>query len=146
MLLSKKYDPSLLLELKPSKRLEQLLIFAHVLALGACLAAALPLAIKLALLAGIGLYCWGVIRHLNDFRQTIRYTEASGWEILDGNDFEPVRVINSTVITVYVIFLQVIRQNAGKKTIIVLNDALSEDDYRFLIVKLRTSVNTGQIK
>ncbi|MBF6648260.1 protein YgfX [Methylobacter sp. BlB1] len=141
--MSKKYDPSLLLELKPSKRLEQLLIFAHVLALGACLTAALPLAIKLALLAGIGLHCWGVIRRLNDFRQIIRYTEASGWEILDGNDFEPVRVINSTVITVYVIFLQVIRQNAGKKTIIVLNDALSEDDYRFLIVKLRTSVNTG---
>ncbi|WP_442499567.1 protein YgfX [Methylobacter sp. sgz302048] len=141
--MSKKYDPSLLLELKPSKRLKQLLIFAHVLALGACLAAALPLAIKLALLAGIGLHCWGVIRRLNDFRQIIRYTEASGWEILDGDDFEPVRVINSTVITVYVIFLQVIRQNAGKKTIIVLNDALSEDDYRFLIVKLRTSVNTG---
>jgi hypothetical protein len=141
--LSKKYDPSLLLELKPSKRLKQLLIFAHVLALGACLANALPLAIKLGLSAGICLHFGGVIRHLNNPRQIIKYTEASGWEILEGNDFEPVRIINSTVITVYVIFLHVIRQSAGKKTIIVLKDALSKDDYRFLIVKLRTTANNG---
>jgi hypothetical protein len=141
--LSKKYDPSLLLELKPSKRLKQLLISAHVLALGACLANALPLAIKLGLSAGICLHLGVVIRHLNNPRQIIKYTEASGWEILEGNDFEPVRIINSTVITVYVIFLHVIRQSAGKKTIIVLNDALSEDDYRFLIVKLRTTANNG---
>ena len=87
----------------------------------------------------------GVIKHLNDFRQIIKYTEASGWEILEGNDFEPVRIINSTVITVYVIFLHVIRQNAGKKTILSLNDAVSEDDYRFLIVKLRTTANNGRI-
>ncbi|WAK00412.1 protein YgfX [Methylobacter sp. YRD-M1] len=142
--MSKKYDPSLLLELKPSKRLKRLLILAHVLALGACLANALPLVIRLALSAGIGLHLGVVIRHLNDPRQIIKYTEASGWEIMDGDDFEPVRIISSTVITVYVIFLHVIRQNAGKKTIIVLNDALSEDDYRFLIVKLRTTVNNGR--
>lgn len=142
--MSKKYDPSLLLELKPSKRLKRLLISAHVLALGACLANVLPLAIKLGLLAGICLHLGVVIKHLNEFRQIIKYTEASGWEILEGNDFEPVRIINSTVITAYVIFLHVIRQNAGKKTIIVLNDALSDDDYRFLIVKLRTTVNNGR--
>jgi hypothetical protein len=144
--LSKKYDPSLLLELKPSKRLKRLLISAHVLALGACLAAALPLAVKSGLLAGICLHLKVAVERLKDCRQTIRYTEASGWEIMEGDDFEPARIINSTVITVYVIFLHVIRRNAGKKTIIILNDAVSEDDYRFLIVKLRTSVNTGQIK
>lgn len=140
--MSKKYDPSLLLELKSSKRLKRLLISAHVLALSACLANALPLAIKLSLMAGIGLHLGIVVKRLNDSMQTIRYTETSGWEISKDDDFEPIRILNSTVVTVYAIFLHVIIQSAGKKNIVILSDALSEDDYRSLIVKLRTTVIT----
>jgi hypothetical protein len=141
--LSKKYDPSLLLELKPSERLRRLLISAHVLALIASLANALPLAVKLGLFSGICLNLRVAVRHVNHSRQTIKYTEASGWEILEYNDFEPALILNSTVITVHAIFLHVVRLSGGKKTIIVLNDALSEDDYRSFIVKLRTTVITG---
>lgn len=138
--MSKKYDPSLLLELKPSERLKRLLISAHVLALIASLANALPLAVKLGLFAGICLNLRVAVRHVNHSRQTIKYTDTSGWEILEYNDFEPALILTSTVITVHAIFLHVARQNGGKKTIIVLNDALSEDDYRSFIVKLRTTV------
>lgn len=138
--MSKKYDPSLLLELKPSERLKRLLVFAHVLALVASLANALPLAVKAGLFAGICLNLRVAVRHVNHSRQTIKYTEASGWEVLECGDFEPALILSSTVITVYAIFLHVARRNGGKKTIIVLNDALSEDDYRSFIVKLRTTV------
>jgi membrane-bound toxin of toxin-antitoxin system len=140
--LSKKYEPSLLLTLKHSGRLKRVLISMHVLAMGACLANALPPVIKVSLLTGICLHLWVAVKRLTDTRPTIKFTEAAGWEISEGQDFEPVRILNSTVITLYAIFLHVTRQDQGKKTIIVLSDALLEDDYRRLIVKLRTTVIT----
>lgn len=114
----------------------------HVLAMSACLANALPPVIKISLLTGICLHLWVAVKRLPDTRPAIKFTEAAGWEISEGQDFEPVRVLNSTVITLYAIFLHVARQNQGKKTIIILRDALLEDDYRRLIVKLRTTVIT----
>jgi hypothetical protein len=114
----------------------------HVLAMGACLANALPPAIKVSLLIGICLNLWLAVKRLSDAQPIIKYTEAACWEISNGQDFEPVRILNSTVITLYAIFLHAARQDQGKKTIIILRDALLEDDYRRLIVKLRTTVMT----
>lgn len=110
----------------------------HVLALGSSIANALPLAAKLALLTAICLHLWFVFRQLKSKQYTIKQSEAAGWEISSGNDFEPVQILNSTVITVFAIFLH-FNNPAGKQSVLIVNDALTEDDYRHLIVRLKTT-------
>jgi toxin CptA len=134
----KKHDLPLLLELKPSKQLKQLLVVMHVLALGSIVANALPVAVKLALLTGICLHFWLVFERFKSERHIIKQSEAACWEISDENDFESVQILNSTVITVFAIFLH-FNSNAGKQSVLIVNDALSEIDYRRLIVRLKTA-------
>jgi len=135
---SKKLEPTLLLELKPSQRLKRLLVVMHMLALGSSIANALPVAVKLALLTGICMHLWFSNKRLKSGQHKIKHTEALGWEVSDGNDFEPVQIMDSTVITVFAIFLH-FNRNAQKQSVLIVNDALSEDDYRRLIVRLKTT-------
>jgi hypothetical protein len=140
--LPKKHEASLLLALKPSKRLKQLIIFIHVLALGACTVNSLPIAVKLGLSAAICIHLWITLRHSKNEHHRIKHTEASGWETSSGsNDLESVQILNSTIITTFAIFLHTRSQNTGKQAMLILSDALSEDDYRRLIVKLKTSLS-----
>ncbi len=134
----KKTEPSLLLELKPSKRLEQLIIVIHALALGSSIANALPITVKLLLLSGICIHFHFMIKRLENEQYKIKHTEALGWEIAGGNDFQPVQILNSTVITTFAIFLH-FTDNTRKQSVLIVTDALSENDYRRLIVRLKTA-------
>lgn len=141
--MSKKLEPSLLLELKPSKRLKRLLVVMHVLALGSSIANALPFAVQLALLTGICLHLRFMIKRLKSGHYIVKQSEALGWEVSDGNDFKSIQVLNSTVITIFAIFLH-FTDNTQKQSVLIVNDALSEDDYRRLIVRLKTAGITIQ--
>ncbi len=136
--MSKKHEPSLLLELKPSRRLKRLLVVMHALAMASSIANALPVAVKLALLAGIYLHLRFILKRLKSERHKIKHTEASGWELSDGNDFESIQILNSTVISLFAIFLH-FNKDAHRQSVVIVNDALSEDDYRRLIVRLKTA-------
>ncbi|MDO9048910.1 MAG: hypothetical protein Q7U66_14415 [Methylobacter sp.] len=140
--MSKKHELPLLLELKTSKQLKQLLVVMHVLAMGSSLANALPITVKLVLLTGIFLHLWFDIKRLKNQQCKIKQSEALGWALLSegsaGNDFEPIQILNSTVITVFAIFLH-FNKNAHKQAVLIAYDALSEDDYRRLIVRLKTT-------
>ena len=140
--MSKKHELPLLLELKPSTRLKQLLVVMHGLAMGSSIANALPIAVKLVLLTGICLHLWFVINRLKNEQYKIKQSEALGWAVLsegsNGNDFEPIQILDSTVITVFAIFLH-FNKNARKQAVLIVNDALSEDDYRRLIDRLKTT-------
>jgi hypothetical protein len=136
--LSKKHESPLLVELQPSRRLKQLLAVMHLLALAASIANALPAIVKSALAIGIGLHFYFILIRLKSEQYAIRHSETSGWEIADGNDFKPVQILNSTVITLFAIFLHY-KENTQKQSVLIANDALSEDDYRRLIVRLKTA-------
>ncbi len=136
--MTKKTEPTLLLELKPSKQLKRLLVAMHVLALGASIVNTLPIAIKLALLTGIFLHFRFMLKRYKNPSYKIKHSEALGWEVSDGNDFESVQILNSTVITLFAIFLH-FTKNTHKRSMLIVNDALSEDDYRRLIVRLKTA-------
>lgn len=129
----------MLLELKPSQRLERLLVVMHLLALASSIANALPIPVKLALLTGILIHFSFNIKHLKRKHYKIKQSDAFGWEISDGNDFKPVQIMNSTVITLFAIFLH-FNNDADKQAVLIVNDALAEDDYRRLIVRLKTTV------
>ena len=144
--MSHKHQTALLLTLKPSKRLKKMVIFVHTLALGASMANALALAIKISLFALICCHCWLMVRRLNTEHYTIKHSETLGWALSEGNNFAPVEILKSTVITTFVLFLHFKHHSQDqswkfnpKKTLLVLNDALAEEDYRCLIVKLKTT-------
>lgn len=149
-----------MLKLKPSARLKGLTGFMHGLALMACLVNALPITVKGMLFIIISIQLWYVVKRVKCEQPTIKYTESLGWEVSVSNNVEAVRILPSTVITTVVIFLHLEVRNASvgcarqnlitfkgmhtfggtsKKTLLILSDALSEDDYRRLIVKLKTS-------
>lgn len=111
----------------------------HLLALASSTVNALPIAVKLALLTGICIHFCFTMKHVKSKQYTIKQSEAFGWEISDGNDFKPVQIMNSTVITLFAIFLH-FKNNADKQSVLIVNDALTEDDYRRLIVRLKTTV------
>jgi toxin CptA len=144
--MSDKYQTALLLALKPSKRLKKMVIFVHTLALGASMANALVLAIKISLFALICMHCWLTVRRINAEHCTIKHTEALGWEVSEGYGFASVEILKSTVITTFALFLHFKHgsqaqswKSGHKKTLLVLKDALAGEDYRCLIVKLKTT-------
>ena len=144
--MSDKSESSLLLTIKPSKRLKKTVIFVHTLALGASMANALVLTIKISLFALICMHCWLTVRRLNAEHYTIKHTEDLGWEVSEGSDFASVEILKSTVLTTFALFLHFKSSSQAqswkssyKKTLLVLNDALAEEDYRCLIVKLKTT-------
>jgi Membrane-bound toxin component of toxin-antitoxin system len=144
--MSKGSKTALLLALKPSRRLKKLVIFVHTVALAASMANALTLGIKLSLFALICINGWLTLRRVNADYYTIKYTEALGWELSEGDGFVSIEILKSTVITTQALFLHFKHRSqeqswksVHKKTLLVLNDALAEEDYRCLIVKLKTT-------
>ena len=110
----------------------------HVLAMGASFANSLPLAVKFVLLSGLGMHLAFMLRHLSDTTCKIKQTSVFGWELSDGNDFESIQILRSTVITTFAIFLHFLK-NTDKRSLLIVNDALTEDEYRRLIVRLKTA-------
>jgi hypothetical protein len=144
--MSKEYKAALVLALNPSKRLKKTIVFVHTLAIVAVMANALALAIKINLFSLIGIHCWRTVSWLSAKNYIIKHTEALGWELSEGDDFAPIEILKSTVITTQAVFLhfkyrsEVQSWKSGhKKYLLVVNDVLSDEDYRYLVVKLKTT-------
>lgn len=123
-------------KLKPSKKMQQLIIVMHLIALFATIASALPLAVKLFMALLIGLNFKAIFPIVKTDHRIIRYSEHLGWEIFEGDTYKSITVLKSTVTTPFLSFLHI----QGKPAIVIACDALSEDDYRQLLVKLKMTV------
>ncbi len=141
-----KYEAALQLTLKPSRRLVKWVVFVHTFALATAMANALILIMKISFCALIGISCWLTIKRINAEHYTIKYTEALGWELLEKGSFASIDILKSTVITTQALFLHFKYGAQGrswrsryKNTLLVLNDALADEDFRYLIVKLKTT-------
>jgi hypothetical protein len=139
-------ESGLLITLRPSRRLKKWVIFVHTMAFVASMANALAFAIKISLCTLICIYGWWTVSRLNNERHTIKYTEALGWEVSEGGDFATIEILKSTVITTQILFLHFKQRFQAqswkyghKKTLLVSSDALDEEEYRCLIVKLKTT-------
>lgn len=119
----------------PSLRLHYALVAAHGLALSTCLISALPWPGKLLLGLALPVHLYFAVRNSVVRQATIRYHDASGWNIND----ESVRILTSTVVTPFAIWLHFQPQGARKQALLIVNDAMPEHDFRQLIVKLKLS-------
>lgn len=138
--MSKQNEPPLMLELQPSDRLQQAMMILHLFACVAGIANSLAMPIKLVLCVAVCVNLGFIIKRLSSQHYKIRYSQQLGWEIAHLDGFTPVRILKSTVITTFVIILDVKPQNKDKTTLLVVSDALCADDYRQFIVKLKITV------
>ncbi|MBK8814015.1 MAG: hypothetical protein IPN42_00120 [Methylococcaceae bacterium] len=92
-------------ELKPSRRFQYLIAVIHLLATGACLANALPTAIKLGVITLITANFIRLNRNLKSESRQIKYSGKSGWEISTAVGREAVEIVRSSFISTSVIFL-----------------------------------------
>jgi hypothetical protein len=136
-LVANKFSSPFIAELKPSKKVQHLLIAIHAIALGACFANALPLPFKLITALLIAFNFKITFPAFKTENRKISYSEKLGWQITKDIDFESVEILKSTVITTFFIFLHLRNQPA----LIIANDALDEDAYRELIVRLKITAN-----
>ena len=142
--MSQPSEPALLFVIKPSHRLTLMIILIHTLALAASMVNDLDLTFKLGLITAISLKGWFTLKRLKNEHYTIKQTEALGWQISKDHNLVSIDILNSTVVTPFAIFLHY-REHAQlgfettrtKQTRLILNDALVNEDYRYLIVKLK---------
>ena len=137
-------EPALLLAIKPSQRLRWLVILIHGLALAASLDNDLDLIFKLELLTVICLQGWLTLKRLKNEHYSLKHTEALGWQLSKDHDLVSIEILNSTVVTAFALFLHYkersqphAQSSQAKQTRLLLNDALADEDYRRLIVKLK---------
>lgn len=109
------------------------MIVIHSIACVATVSNALPLVAKLAIVVLVGVNFRVNFPRLKNEQRKIRHTEKLGWEISDGGDFKAATILRSTVVTTFLIFLHI----KDNPPILVANDALSMDDYKQLLVKLK---------
>ena len=139
--MSKKYEKTKIFEINQSPVLIKWLVLLHVTAIIAASLAALEPSYKIVIISMALLsLLFYLKRELRFHSLSIVHSMASGWEIsLSDNQFYPVKILASTVITPYLIVLHYKIQNKQKQTILICKDALIADDYRKLMVELKIS-------
>ncbi|MEC4747422.1 protein YgfX [Methylomicrobium sp. Wu6] len=120
---------------EPSMRLKYALVAAHGLALSACLISALPWPGKILLGLVLPVHLYLAVREIDARHDAIRFHDGSGLHVND----EPVQLLPSTVVTPFAIWLHFQPQGTRKKTLLIVNDAMPEHEFRQLIVKLKIS-------
>jgi len=139
-----KQQPPLLLEPSPSKRLKQAVIATHLLAATASVSNALPIAIKIALLAACAGHLYFSINRLKNTSLAIKHSDAFGWEVsTNEEEFASVQILNSTVITTFIVIIHYQTQTMlgltpkRIQTLLIVNDTLAKNDFRNLMVRLK---------
>lgn len=155
--MSNTHNPPLLLTLKPSVRLKYFIGMVYLLAFVACLSNSLALIYKSALCLLLLINYRLAVKHLEKKQcTTIKYDQVCGWQLAENTNFVSVKILPSTVITIYALFLhlEIIAnethipiishksRQTNRKAVFVMADTLSVDDYRNLIVKLKTTWET----
>lgn len=135
-----KHEQALILTITPSKVLIHVLCLVHLLALAACIICILPTGLKIALFIACSMNFGFFVKYLKNKQYILKHSYSSGWEISEGDRVVSIQIENSTVVTLVAVFLHFRQPNKAKETIVILPDSLTEDDFRRLIVKLKTSL------
>jgi len=134
-----KYQSPLRLEIGDSKRLTILMGLIHALALLASVMNSLPIMLKCVLLITVSSHFYVQRKQLKTKHTIIEHNET-GWKLAEGDSFEEIQILPSTVISIFAIFLHFKIDNNSKQTLVIVSDTLAEDDYRCLIVRLKTTL------
>lgn len=134
-------NSSFVVEIKASKTLFILLGVLHALALFATFANTLPISVKLALSAVIGMHLWLQWRHyrLQTRPTVLMYADAMGWyQIINGTTVL-LQIMPSSLITPFLIIVYYKKRSGKSSTssLICFKDALSQSAFRQFLVQLK---------
>ena len=134
-------ETSLLLEPEASRYFAVIIVVVHGLAIIAGIVNVLPFAVKLPLIMAV---CFSLIKLLRQYYFSpqnfrISYSGSRGWQFATANDYYPIEILGTTVITNLVTILHFKGQDGKKWTILVFSDAVTAEDYRKLKVQLKIS-------
>lgn len=122
-----------------SSRLRQAIDCLHVLSLSACWLSELPLTYRL-MLSFLTAASWVFQRKACEADSIyLRYTATEGWAVsFDGEGYLAVTIRPTTVVgrTLTVLHFSA---DSGNRALVIFNDAMTANDYRGLIVKLKIS-------
>jgi len=141
-----KQQPPLSLKLKSSARLKQAVALIHLIAAAACIYNALAVTIQISLFTVVVIHFYDLIKRLNITSAKIKYSEMAGWEISETDEqFASVQILTTTVTTTFAVILhyqyESILSRKATKTLLVMHDALPKNDFRRLLVSLKTTKN-----
>lgn len=117
-----------------------MLIITHALAIFAGLANSLFWFYKLIALIVVGCSLFVYLRryHYQFQPYQLKYNEDSVWSVaITDNDFQTMQILPSSVITTWLIVLHFRLENGKRQDLVILNDALNQQDYRSLAVSLK---------
>ena len=134
----KESEPPLWVDVQQSKYLLVFIISIHSLALLSSLFLAILMPLKLLVLT---LICDSLYFHLQRYKKgfylfSLKYTTEFAWELFDKNSLAHVRILESSVLTSFIIILH-IEINKKHRNILVCRDAVSAEAYRQLFVALK---------
>ncbi|NOS87248.1 MAG: hypothetical protein HOP34_01680 [Methylococcaceae bacterium] len=140
------YDPAFVTTVRPSKHLCRWLIAMHTLALLACWANAWPGGLKLLASVAVCASAAWTVRQTKAHTFTLKHSNALAWQIQDDSGWHSIDILQSTVITRFAVFLHYQYKDKNRvlgfarvHTHLILSDALPEDAYRQLLVKVNTT-------
>jgi len=118
-----------------------MLAILHFIAIIAVFINALTMLYKMILTVFILISLFFYIKKEFNFRGlTLRHAASCGWEIAFlEKEFSLIQILPSTVITHYLIVLHYKTQKHKKRAIIVCKDAMTNDNFRKLLVALKIS-------
>lgn len=138
--MSKKSAAAQVFNINKSPLLLRLLVIIHSLAAVAGLANALPWLYKIITLIAVACSLLFYLRryHLQFEPCSIKCHANSAWSVAyQGGDFQTMQILLSSLVTTWLIVLHYRLENGKRDSLLILNDALSETDYRALAVALK---------
>ncbi|MDD5276616.1 MAG: hypothetical protein PHR16_11105 [Methylovulum sp.] len=130
------------------------------MALFACLSSFLPVISQFALTLMLAVNFRITSARSKNNRYAINYSQASGWRIAKNDGVVAVEILPTTVIATYAVFLHIeikgtdahisnvalFLRRKKRQSILIMADMLSDDDYRRLIVTLKTAaIKSGRM-
>ena len=125
-------------EVKQSNYLLAFIISMHSLAFLSSLFLAVLMPLKLLVLMFV---CISLYFYLRRYQQgfylcTLKHTTEFSWELFNNNQLTGIRILNSSVLTSFIIILHV-ETNKKHQTLLICRDAVSAEAYRQLFVALK---------
>lgn len=136
--MSKKSEAALWVDVNKSRYLLAFIIVVHVLVTLSCLLMPVTIAPKMLLifLPGYSLYFYLKRYKQGFYTFTLRHTEEFSWELVEHDDYSYLRILKSSVLTSFIIILQV-EINKKHRSLLICRDAVSTQTYRKLFVALK---------
>ncbi len=117
----------------------------HTLAILSSIVIGALLLVKLLLIV---LVCYSFYFHMQRYRQgyylgTIKYTKEFAWQLATSQQFSGIQIINSSVVTSFIIVLHIVVANQ-RSNLLICCDAVPSEVYRQLRVALKINIQDSE--